>query len=187
MMMSTENCSQVRAPSIGMRALHVDDLPQMLALQASVYPPALLESAQVLASKIGAVPAGWTSLAATDGNTLCAYALGYPWRSELQPCWNRPLALQHDCDVLYLHDVAVSPAYAGRGLANELVSQLMRQGQQLGLSRAILIAVEGAQGYWSRLGFVAIPTGSTDPAFGGDAVLMQRELAPPGSMLLDTA
>lgn len=163
-----------------MRALHADDLPQMLALQASVYPPTLLESGQVLASKIGAVPAGWTSLAATEGDTLCAYALGYPWRSDQQPCWNRPLAQQQDCDVLYLHDVAVSAAYAGRGIAHALVTQLMRQGLQFGLSRAILIAVEGAQGYWSRLGFVAIPTGSTDPAFGDDAVLMQRELVPPG-------
>jgi ribosomal protein S18 acetylase RimI-like enzyme len=185
--MSIEKRTRVWPPSIDMRALHVDDLPQMLALQASVYPSALLESAQVLASKIGAVPAGWMSLAATDGDTLCAYALGYPWRSDQQPCWNRPLARQQDCDVLYLHDVAVSKAYAGRGIANELVSQLMQQGQQFGLSRAILIAVEGAQGYWSRLGFVALPTGNTDPAFGGDAVLMQRELAQPGSMQPDTA
>ena len=180
--MSIENRSQTRAPSIGMRALRTDDLPQVLALQASVYPSSLLESGQVLASKISFVPAGWTSLAACDGDTLCAYALGYPWRSNLQPSWNRPLALQQDCDVLYLHDVAVSRAYAGRGIANALVSQLMRQGQQFGLSRAILIAVEGAQRYWSRLGFVAIPAASIDPAFGDDAVLMQRELTLPGAV-----
>jgi ribosomal protein S18 acetylase RimI-like enzyme len=180
--MSIEKHNRVWPPSIDMRALHADDLPQMLALQASVYPPALLESGQVLASKIGAVPAGWTSLAVIDGDTLCAYALGYPWRSDQQPCWNRPLARQQDCDVLYLHDVAVSTAYAGRGIANVLVSQLMRQGRQFGLSRAILIAVEGAQGYWSRLGFVALTAASTDPAFGDDAVLMQRELTLPGAV-----
>ena len=181
-MMSIENLSQTRMPSIGLRALHTDDLPQMLALQASVYPPELLESAEVLASKIRAVPASWTSLAATDGDSLCGYALGYPWRSDRQPGWNRPLALQHDCDVLYLHDVAVATAYSGRGIAGQMVMHLMQQGQQFGLSRAILVAVEGAQGYWSRLGFVAIAAGGTDPAFGSDAVFMQRTLVPSGTM-----
>lgn len=182
-MMSIENLSQTRALPIGLRALRIDDLPQMMALQASVYPPALLESAEVLASKISAVPAGWSSLAATEGDTLCAYALGYPWRSDRQPGWNRPLALQHDCDVLYLHDVAVATAYAGRGIAGQMVRHLMQQGQQCGLSRAILIAVEGAQGYWSRLGFIATAAGRTDPAFGSDAVLMQRELLPSDPVL----
>ena len=182
-MMSIENLSQTRMPSIGLRALHTDDLPQMLALQAGVYPPALLESAEVLASKISAVPEGWASLAATDGDSLCGYALGYPWRSDRQPGWNRPLALQHDCDVLYLHDVAVATAYAGQGIAAEMARHLMQQAQQFGLSRAILVAVEGAQGYWSRLGFVATQAGRPDPAFGNDAVLMQRELAPSGAIL----
>ncbi|HLU03269.1 MAG TPA: GNAT family N-acetyltransferase [Advenella sp.] len=183
--MSTEKPSRAGVSSIRTRALHPDDLPQMLALQASVYPQALLESEHVLASKIDAVPAGWTSLAATDGDTLCAYALAYPWRSDLRPCWNRPLAMQHNCDVLYLHDVAVSTAYAGRGIAGRLVAQLLRQGQQFGLSRAILIAVEGAQGYWARQGFIEAPAGGADPAFGANAVLMQRALLPPGSMLPD--
>lgn len=169
-----------RAPGlpICIRPLGPDDVPRMLALQAEVYPSGLHESAQVLSSKISAAPAGWTSLAATQGEHLCGYALGYPWRADLQPRWNHLLARNHDCDVLYVHDVAVSVACAGRGIARSLVSQLLVQGARFGLDRAILIAVEGAQGYWSRHGFVAADAGQVDPAFGSEAVLMSRRLDP---------
>ena len=186
-MTTIENEGQTASLPLWVRPLRREDLPQMLQLQAAVYPPALLESAEVLTSKISTVPAGWASLAAVDGDTLCAYAIGYPWRSDRQPSWNRPLAQQHDCDVLYLHDVAVAPAYARRGIAGQLVSQLMRQGRQYGLARAILVAIEGAQGYWSRLGFVPAQLVGTDPAFGDSAMLMQCELGPVQARLSDTA
>lgn len=174
--MIIETTGQAQSLPLCIRPLRPDDVPQMLALQAAVYPPGLHESAQVLSSKISAVPAGWTSLAATQDEHLCAYALGYPWREDRQPRWNHPLVRYDDCDVLYVHDVAVSSACAGRGIARSLVSRLLLQGARFGLDRAILIAVEGAQGYWSRHGFVASKAGQVDPAFGSDAVLMSRRL-----------
>ncbi|MGO1766998.1 hypothetical protein CAP48_07875 [Advenella sp. S44] len=187
MKISTENKGQTASPPLRMRPLRSNDLPQMLALQADVYPPALLESAEVLSSKIDMVPAGWTSLAAVDGEILCAYAIGYPWRSDRQLCWNRPLARQHNCDVLYLHDVAVSPSYARQGIAGQLVSQLMQQGRQFGLANAILIAVAGAHGYWSRLGFMPDESRRTDPAFGARAMLMRCSLVPVPARLSGTS
>jgi len=174
--MTIEVIGRASGQPLCIRALGLDDVPRMLDLQAEVYPPGLHESAQVLSSKISAVPAGWTSLAATQGGHLCAYALGYPWRADLQLRWNQSLVRSDDCDVLYVHDVAVSVACAGRGIARDLVSQLLLQGARFGLDRAILIAVEGAQSYWSRHGFVAADAGQVDPAFGSDAVLMSRRL-----------
>ncbi len=176
--MTIETAGQGQDLPVCIRPLQSEDLPQMLALQEAVYPPALHESAQVLSSKISMVPAGWASLAATQGERLCAYALGYPWRSTLQPRWNHPLAQHRDCDVLYVHDVAVSKACTGRGIAGRLVSQLLLQGARYRLDRAILIAVEGAQDYWLRHGFVAVDTGQVDPAFGSEAVMMLRRLDP---------
>lgn len=175
-MISTENHGQPGGQPLCIRALHIHDLPRMLALQSGVYSPELLESEAVLASKIRATPPGWISLAAVHGDTLCAYALACPWRSDAIPRWNHSLTPQHDCDVIYLHDVAVDHAYAGRGIARKMVSQLLQQGRRFGLARAVLIAVDGAQGYWSRLGFVASDSSPTDPAFGDGAVLMLRDL-----------
>lgn len=182
--MSIENRSQTGSAVVDLRPMCMDDLPPIMALQASVYPAELFESAQVLASKLSAVPPGWHSLVATDGDTLCGYVFAYPWNSQSQPQLNHLLVAQQSCDVLYVHDVAVSGAYAGRGIAHQLLTQMLRQAQQFGLARAMLVAVEGAQGYWSRQGFTAIHEVAADPAFGGQAVLMQRDLLPSGATAL---
>ena len=85
-------------------------------------------------------------------------------------------ALPAPADWLYVHDIAVDPAWAGAGLAGKLLDAVLAAGRRLSLRRAMLVAVQGADGYWARYGFVAQPPPMPVQGFGEGAVWMSRAL-----------
>lgn len=56
--------------------------------------------------------------------------------------------------MLFLHDLSLAPAARGLRVGERLVAAALAAARHDGLSEAELIAVEGAAGYWRRLGFV---------------------------------
>src|SRR3990167_8330312 len=117
------------------RALTVDDLPGLLAVQHACYGEGFVEGAEGFA---------------------------------------RP-------DTLYLHDMAVLPALAGRGLARALLEPLWHQAIARGLRRSALVSVQGSQGFWERHGYAAQPLHDAAQrqrlaAYGEGAVYMVRGL-----------
>ena len=158
-------------------------LPGVMAVQARAYGPALLESPEVLGSKLRA-PGGtcWGAFSAGQGGAapaLCAYAIAHALPQGQPLVLNKPLTFTAAPvldDWLYVHDIAVDPAFAGSGLAARLLAEVLGAGRGLGLRQAMLVAVQGAQAYWVRHGFVAATPPMPVQGFGGDAVWMARAL-----------
>lgn len=141
-----------------LRPLCAADLPALLAVQRACYGDGLIESEAVYARRL-ASPAH-RSLALVDGREgaagrLVAYLAAY--RSTLGQV--TPLhgdfggAPESTQDTLYLHDMAVLPAFHGLGLAQRLLAAAWQGARADGLRRAALVSVQGAQAYWARQGF----------------------------------
>jgi len=134
-------------------------LPQALTLQAQAYPAFLVEPAPAFASRLDV--AAPFNLAAEQDGILLAYLLAHGWTRESPPPVGAVLDRATTGDTLYLHDLAASAAARGTGIGRLLVEAAFRDAVAAGLTRAELIAIEGAADYWRRLGF---EPGSPAPA-----------------------
>lgn len=127
------------------------DLPQVLRIQAECYPPAMQEDAATILERMRV--AGDTCLVAEETGSICAYLFAYrstlggvtPLGGVFKPCPGG--------DTLYLHDLAVGRAWAGKGLGSLLVRAALAGAEQCGLRYAALVAVQDAHAYWQRLGY----------------------------------
>ena len=133
------------------RALTAADLPGLAQVQRACYGDGLAESTEVFARRL-ASPAN-CSLVIAQGGRVLAYLAAY--RSLLAKV--TPLHGDFDAvpapDTLYLHDMAVLPACAGRGLARALLTRLLPWARAAGLRHTALVSVQGSQGYWTRHGY----------------------------------
>lgn len=161
------------------RALTVDDLPGLLAVQHACYGEGFVEGAEVFARRI-ASPAQ-CSLVLEDGGLVCAYLAAYDSvLGKVTPLHGDFEAVPQP-DTLYLHDMAVLPQLAGRGMARALLEPLWRQAQARGLFQSALVSVQGSQGFWERHGYAAQPLHDAAQsqrlaAYGAGAVYMVRGL-----------
>lgn len=168
------------------RRLVLDDLPSALSIQAANYPPFLQEGTEAFASRL-AVPASYC-LAAVREESLIAYLLAHGWPAQEPPPVGAVLRTDAAGEVLYIHDLAVSAEGRGAGLGRRLFDHAFELAGRNGIRSAELIAVEGAAGYWSALGFAE---GAPPPdlaakvsAYGARARWMTRD-APPLSTRAD--
>jgi len=161
------------------RPLAPHDLPGLLAVQRACYGAGFVESAEVFARRL-ASPAQ-CSLVLEDGGRVCAYLAAY------DSCLGKVTPLHGDFeavpqpDALYLHDMAVLPDLAGRGLARALLEPLWAQAGGRGLRRSALVSVQGSQGFWERHGYAVHTLQDAAQrerlaAYGEGAVYMVRAL-----------
>ena len=154
-------------------------------MQRACYGDGLVESEAVYARRL-ASPAH-RSLALLDAaggaaGRLVAYLAAY--RSTL----GQVTPLHGDfgavpdpaADTLYLHDMAVLPAFHGQGLAQRLLAAAWQGARAEGLRRAALVSVQGTQAYWARLGFAVHALAHAAQrqrlaGYGDGAVYMVRE------------
>lgn len=153
---------------------------RVLTVQAQAYASHLMEDAAVLQHKLAATlpdhPLSWGVAPAHAPDALCGYAIACPWHSRQPPLWNHATSVSvSQADCLYVHDIAIALPYHGRSLAAQLMEQVLQQGRACGWRQAVLVAVQGAQGYWSRYGFEMLQ-GPDVSSFGTDAVWMTRAL-----------
>lgn len=163
--------------AFSVRALEPADLPAALAIQSETYPAFLLEDERAFASRLDL--AATYCLAATHDGTLIAYLLAHGWPRQAPPAVGTVLGADAS-EVLFIHDLAVSPAGRGSGIGRTLVARAFDLAAGDGLKTAELIAVEGAAGYWRTLGF-AEAAASADlaakvAAYGPRARWMTREI-----------
>jgi GNAT superfamily N-acetyltransferase len=85
---------------------------------------------------------------------LVAYLAAYWSRPGAITPLNGDFAEYDDASVLYLHDMAVSEAAAGQGLARRMVQALKAQARARGVQRTALVSVQGSRLYWERQGYV---------------------------------
>lgn len=129
------------------------------------------EAAELYAERIALAPAGCWTLVAAD--TIVGHGISHPWHRFAPPAMHRLIgAIPVAADCWYLHDVVVAPAGRGRGAVERLLPILDAVAAAHGIATLALIAVGGADGYWTRQGFVTAAGGAD--GFGADAVYMER-------------
>ena len=64
--------------------------------------------------------------------------------------------LYQNTNCLYLHDMAISSDFRGQSLAPALLAYASIEAKKLGLQALALVAVQGAEGYWAKQGFVKV-------------------------------
>ena len=135
---------------VPMQPHHLDGVQ---LVQQSAYAMALWESTAALAQK-QQLSARSCFVAQTLAGEVIAYIFTHPWQRRAIPKLNTVLpALPARAEVLYIHDLAVHPAWHGQRLAQLLLAEVQRAAHDLLLTDMALVAVQGAQHFWQRLAF----------------------------------
>lgn len=108
------------------------------------------------------------------------YLVAYPWLYGSAPALNTRIdALPETPELIYLHDLALSPALRGRKAAGPVIRRLVEQARAAGFDRIALVAVNDAAPFWERHGFtVEQASGMAEKlaSYGPDARYMIRRL-----------
>ena len=160
---------------VRVQPLTAADTPALMRVQAACYGAALLEDAALYARRLSSP--GQCSLgvrSATGG--LRAYLAAY-WSvlGTITPL-HGDFHLQAAPDTLYLHDLAVRPTDAGRGLAQALLAAAWRAALARGVRQAALVSVQGTAGFWRRQGFELADAPPALASYGAGAHYMTRAL-----------
>lgn len=130
------------------------------------------EAAELYAERIALAPDGCWVLV-DDADTVIGHCISHPWVRRRPPAMHILLgSLPPNPDCWYLHDVVVAPEGRGQKAVERLLPILAAVAVGHGIDTLALIAVGGADAYWSKQGFVATP-GNAD-GFGADALYMER-------------
>lgn len=183
---STPQFSAAPPPPFRVRRMTEADIPAVAGrIQHSCYPPELHEDDVPYRHRLAGYPAG-CFVVETLGGDVVAYAQGHPWAGDKPPAVVVPegrLApippARTPGDYFFLFDVCTSLRRAGVGEA--LAAAALQHAVEAGFTEARLVAVRGADTFWSRplpaLGYVEaarIPPGN---GYGsGTAVAMRKAL-----------
>lgn len=165
------------------RALAPQHLPGLLAVQRACYGAELVEGEAVFARRL-ASPAHCSLVLEHAGQVVAYLAAYHSVRGKVTPLQGdfEAVAPPGVPDTLYLHDMAVLPQCAGRGLARALLAPLWAQAAARGLRHSALVSVQGSQAYWERQGYAAQALADARErqrlaGYGEGAVYMLRTLA----------
>ncbi len=165
-------------PGLSWRAMTAADLDAVAALAAVGFPDHF-EGRNCFGNRLALNPAGCFVLAGEVGEPL-GYLVAYPWTADAAPALNTLIdAIPEDASVMYLHDLAISPAVQGGGWSRPIVERLAQDARAAGWPALTLVAVNDAAPFWERHGFVvADPPGMADKlaGYGEGARYMVRRL-----------
>ncbi|MBB3221090.1 ribosomal protein S18 acetylase RimI-like enzyme [Massilia umbonata] len=153
----------------------------MLRIQLACYGHGFIENAEVYARRL-ASPLNCSLVCEIDGQP-CGYLAAYRSRhGKVTPLHGDFAGAHGEPDTLYLHDMAVLPSHAGRGLARALLERMWAIGSAARLHRSALVSVQDSQGYWARNGYTPQPVHdaverSRLASYGDGAVYMVRALS----------
>lgn len=152
------------------------DWPQILRIQNEVYYEFHPESEVVMRSKANRGAA--TCFVALDHDSaVVAYCLAYPYPADQTASLGIVDATPVTrTDNLFVHDVAVQRASAGRGVAQALFHHLATIARTEGYRTMSLVAVQRAASFWSKMGFTPSTRASVNDSYTGDAIFMIRDL-----------
>jgi predicted N-acetyltransferase YhbS len=163
------------------RPISADDLPGILAVQEACYGDGFLETAEALASRWARSPT--MCLAALRGDEVVGYLLSHAWHAWTPPKLHVPLPASDAADLLwFVHDMAIAPSGRGQHLGERLYAMACAVARAQGLLHSRLVAVQGADAFWRRLGYrpaamAPQPLDTLRDVYGNDALLMERPLA----------
>jgi predicted N-acetyltransferase YhbS len=146
----------------------------ILKIQAEAYTDILPEDIGVLKSKWISSPSTCAVYLNND-NKVLGYLLAHPWESDVPPKLHEKIQITTSIN-LYLHDLALAHEARGKGIAKSLVANLIDKAKSQGFVRIFLVAVQGADTFWAKFGFIVIPNALICPSYGDYSVLMALEL-----------
>lgn len=136
---------------IKVQPMQSDDIARVFALQLACYQSEFHEPISVIAQRFAQSPQ--TAWLAWMGDQVVGYLVAYKSVfGKVSPLGaGFELALQPTC--LYLHDVAVDPSVAGRGVAAQLIRQALQGAHREGLQGSALVSVQDSQQFWQKYGY----------------------------------
>lgn len=126
------------------------DLQAVFDLQCAAYPGSYHESPEALESRLQHGPD--FCFVAERAGCVAAYLLAHPWSGSL-PALHRPLSEPSSPDHVFLHDLAVHPAFRDLSLGSTLFGRLRETVMSAGGAEMRLVAVGKAEYFWRKLGF----------------------------------
>ena len=141
----------MRPTAFRLRPAQAADLSAILAVQRQCYLPSMNEDATTWAGRLDAA-AGFVWVGEQAGE-IGAYLATYPSQLGKVTPLGGDFAPAANADCLYLHDLAVAPSAAGRGLGARLVACALAAARRHGWRHAALVCVQDAHAFWQRQGF----------------------------------
>lgn len=151
--------------------------PAILRLQNEAYVEVEPESLPVLQSKWHQSPDLCFVYEDAQRQDIAAYLLAHAWHSPLPPKLYSALPPESEGDCLFIHDLAVSPQYAGQGVGQQMMGQLIQRAREEGFDHMRLVSVQHSSPFWAKLGFQPAPHVPVDASYGPGAILMAYSLA----------
>lgn len=145
----------------------------ILEIQDEAYHEVDPEELDVLKSKQSVSPETCFVCVSDQGDTL-GYLLAHPWNGSKPPKLYEPMFDTENSDSLYLHDMAVSPHSKGQGIGRSMMAKLIEVAELKGVKRITLVAIQGADSFWSLQGFKAISGANICSSYGDHVVLMEK-------------
>ncbi|RSU75885.1 GNAT family N-acetyltransferase [Sphingomonas sp. S-NIH.Pt3_0716] len=154
------------------RPMGLGDVDAAAAISDRVH-GAYTEKPAIYVERLRLYPAG-CFLLERDGQVL-GYLITHPWCGDRPPALDQLIGALPDApDRYYLHDLALLPEARGTGAAAAAVDLTVTQARAAGFDRITLTAVNGADVFWRRQGFVDAPVAAD--SYGADSVSMVRVL-----------
>ena len=138
--------------------------------------PDHFEGRPCFANRLELNPAGCFVLETPGG--IEGYLVAYPWIGDAAPRLNTLIeAIPADASVLYLHDLALTPAVRGQGWSRPAVQAVVDLAKAGGWPTIALVAVNDAVDFWRGHGFEVRQTSEMAAkltSYGSDARYMTR-------------
>lgn len=142
-------------------------------LENTVFSPPFNEALEVHEARFRLAPS--TCFVAIDGVRVAGFLIAHPWIEGTWPAMGEVVTSVPDSDeVIYLHSCVVDPRYRGLKIAENLWACLLDACGSSGTRLVQLVAVDGAQAYWERLGFTV--DAERKPPYGERAFFMTRRV-----------
>jgi len=160
----------------GWRPMRAKDLDRVAEIAAIGFPDHF-EGRECFENRLALSPAGCFVLGTPE--ELEGYLVAYPWRANAAPPLNSRIeAIPTDANVLYLHDLALTPAVRGQGWSRPAVQAVIDLARRDGWTTLALVAVNDATDFWRGHGFEVKHTpemAAKLASYGSDARYMTRQ------------
>jgi len=139
----------------------VADLPAVAAISAAVH-GRYGEPVEVYAERLALWPSGcfvWQ-----QGEDIAGLLVAHPWHRSTSPELGALLgAIPQDADSFYLHDIALLPETRGQGAGKAATALVIDRARSAGYRDITLVAVNGAEAFWTTQGFAIVEAGGYGP------------------------
>lgn len=161
----------------GWRTMTEVDLDRVAEIAVLGFPDHF-EGRDCFANRLALNPTG--CLVLTGPERLEGYLVAYPWRSDAAPALNTRIeVIPADAEILYLHDLALTPAVRGQGWSRPAMQAVLDLARVGGWPGVALVAVNDAVDFWRGHGFEVRETPEMAfklASYGPDARYMTRSV-----------